>query len=99
MITDAIETVIACQASLIEALDGGDASAIESATIGLSQAVDALRRDGTDGGGDVERFDYALRQSQAARIRINCLSQWNCQKIDRLEQIRGQRSSGYHTSY
>ena len=97
--TEPLETLISCQTSLIEALDGGDASAIESATIDLSQAVDALRRAGNDGRGDVQRFDYAMRQSHAARIRINCLSEWNCQKIDRLEQLRGIRNAGYASKY
>lgn len=99
MTTEPLETVIACQASLIAALDGGDASAIETATIDLSQAVELLRRAGDGQTADPARFDHAMRQSQAARIRINCLAEWNCQKIDRLEQLRGIRNGGYSSKY
>lgn len=100
MTDGAVKHLIACQAALIEALDAQDVHAIEAATTELAEAVDALRRVAAAGGDEeAAQIDYALRQSQAARIRVNCLSQWNSQKIDRLQQIRGIQPARFASKY
>lgn len=86
-----IEAVIDCQQRLIAALDAQDVDAIEYATSALQIAVERLRlqRTSTNAG----QISHALNQSDAARIRVKYLSAWNRQKIDRLQEYRGQSSA------
>lgn len=86
-----IETVIDCQQRLIAALDAQDVDAIQSATMQLDAAVQALRTERVEPKAD--NLDYALKQADAARIRVKYLSVWNRQKIDRLQDYRGQSSA------
>ena len=83
-----LEHVIACQGQLIEALDARDAGAIEVATVELADALGALGGEGAFYGVEAGRVDHAMRQAQAARIRLNVLSDWTRQRIDRLAEIR-----------
>jgi len=83
-----LEHVIACQGQLIDALDARDASAIELATVELADALGALGANGAIYGVDPSRVDHAIRQAQATRIRVNVLSDWTRQRIDRLAEIR-----------
>ena len=90
-----IDQVIAAQTALIAALDARDAEAIERATAALHQAIGAMRahdvwRDGNGDGGDVrDRIGHALKQSDAARIRINTMAEWTRQRIDGIARLRG----------
>ena len=84
----ALDQVIARQEELIKALDGRDASAIEAATVELADALRALGAEGAVYGVAPKRLDHALRQTQAARIRVNVMSDWTRQRIDRLSEIR-----------
>ena len=79
-----------CQAMLIAALDAGDVDAIEAASASLSAAAKELR--GHRGGVDRSLLELGLKQADAARIRVNYLTAWNRQKIDRLAEYRGQSS-------
>jgi hypothetical protein len=86
-----LKALIAAQADLIGALDSQDALAIETATQALHERVAAMRIPGAwrDGPDAQAQLDHALKQSEAARARVNILSLWTRQKIDRLTEIRG----------
>lgn len=86
-----IDAVIECQQRLIAALDAQDVDAIEYATSALQTAVEQLplQRASANTG----QISHALKQSDAARIRVKYLSAWNRQKIDRLQEYRGQASA------
>ena len=86
-----IDQMIAAQTALIAALDARDAEAIEQATAALNQAIGTMRaHDVWRDGGDVrDRVGHALKQSDAARIRINTMSEWTRQRIDGIARLRG----------
>jgi hypothetical protein len=86
-----VDRVIAAQAALIAALDSGDVAAIEAATTTLSGVLTALRSSGAVAGTSRERVDHALRQSDAARTRVNFLADRTRQRLDRLAERRGGR--------
>lgn len=89
--SSAIERVIDRQQALLAALDARDAGAIEAATAALTAALTALRAPGAlqADAAALTQLDHARKQSEAARIRINVLSDWNRQRIDRLAELRG----------
>jgi hypothetical protein len=91
MTTALIDQLITAQATLIVALDRRDADAIETATKALGAAVAALRsQDAWRESGDMrERVSHALKQTDAARIRVNYLSDWTRQRIDSIAELRG----------
>jgi hypothetical protein len=80
--------VISCQAALIAALDAGDADALIAASEALSASLAELKADGVPL--DRETATLALKQSEAAQIRVRYLTAWNRQKLDSLSAIRGQ---------
>ena len=86
-----IEGVIAGQAALIAALDAGDVAAIEAATASLSRLLSVVRASGAVIGVRHDRVDHALRQTEAARTRVNYLADRNRQRLDRLAERRGVR--------
>jgi hypothetical protein len=90
-----LEYVIRCQQRLIAALDARDAAALETATSELSDALTALRANGAVHDVERDRVDYAMKQAQAARIRVNVLSEWTRQRIDRLAEVRSGPSATY----
>lgn len=99
MSADHIEAVLDCQTDLIAAIDTQDAGAIIRASEALAAAVAQL--------GDVEtwpaepmaaeRLRGALRQNQAAAIRINLMAHWTRQNIDRLAELRVLKSRIDHS--
>ena len=89
------EHVIACQGQLIDALDARDAGAIELATVQLADALGALGAEGAFYDVEAGRVDHAMRQANAARIRVNVLSDWTRQRIDRLAEIRSGSTPTY----
>ena len=72
------------------ALDARDVEAIKRACTALSIATEALQQAGTWEATPAtqSRFDYALKQSKAAAMRVNTLSHWTRQKIDQLRELR-----------
>lgn len=76
-----------------------DVSAIVRASEALAGAVSHLQ--GSDGWPadplTADRLRQALRENQAAAIRINLMAHWTRQNIDRLAELRGQlpRQNGY----
>jgi hypothetical protein len=90
-----LDRVIDCQEKLIEAIDRRDASAIETATTELSGALSALREQGAVRDSDRAAVEHAMKQAEASRIRVNVLSDWTRQRIDRLEEIRRGTAPSY----
>jgi hypothetical protein len=88
-----IETLIACQSALLDALDAGDVAAIEDTTARVAAAVAAVRARGgwTDGAPEKDRISHALKQAEAARTRVNFLTDRTRRRIERLSELRGQR--------
>lgn len=91
-----IDSLIACQNDLIAALDARDADAVVASTHALAAAVDALSLDNIMV--DQEQLAHGIKQAEAARIRVKYLRAWNRQKIDRLAELRGQKSSIIYTA-
>lgn len=87
----AIERLIDCQGALISALDAGDVIAVEDATARVARALEAVRDEGLSTTDDKPHFDYALRQAEAARGRVNFLTDRVSQRIERLTHQRGDR--------
>jgi hypothetical protein len=89
-----LSDMVATQDELLSALDAMDVERIARATAVLAAACQALKDDAIPPG--KEQLAHALKQSEAARIRVNCLLAWNRQKIDRLAELRGaNRPAGY----
>jgi 7-keto-8-aminopelargonate synthetase-like enzyme len=95
-----IEHLVACQADLIAALDTRDAGMIERASQVLGKAIDATR--GQDSWLDTQEtgkaIKYALKQSEAARIRVNYMAGVTRQRIDRLAELRGATITKVYTN-
>jgi hypothetical protein len=91
-----IDNLIACQSDLIAALDARDADAVVASTHALAAAVDALSMN--DASVDQALLVHGMKQAEAARIRVKYLRAWNRQKIDRLAELRGQKSSIIYTA-
>lgn len=87
MTADDFDRLIVRQTELIAALDVGDPDAILAASSALADAVEAVR-----GGRAPNRdhLDHGMKLADAARIRVNFLTAWNRQKLDRLAVLRGQ---------
>ena len=94
MSAESIEAVLDCQTDLITAIDTQDAGAIVRASEALAAGVSKLRYVDNWPADPLaaERLRVALRQNQAAAIRINLMAHWTRQKIDRLADLRGQRA-------
>lgn len=95
MTLDRFEQLIERQTELIAALDARDADSILAASAALSEAVDLLRADNK--ASNPAYLDHGLKLADAARIRVNYLTVWNRQKIDRLAQLRGQATGTTYT--
>lgn len=95
MMAQSLEHVIECQQRLIEALDARDAERLERATEELSGALALLKAAGAVYDIDAHRLEHATKQAQAARIRVNVLSDWTRQRIDRLAELRSRKSASY----
>jgi hypothetical protein len=91
-----LETIIACQNDLLLALDARDVASMESASAALQVAVNAAKSTDTwqNHAEAKAKIDYALKQSDAARTRVNFLSDWTRQKIEKLAELRGVAHSG-----
>lgn len=86
-----LEHLEACQEGLIAALDGHDVEALEASIVRLSEAVMVARaqgawRDKPDVVGHAQRI---FRLAEAARIRVNFLTDVTQRRIDQLSQARG----------
>ncbi len=80
-----LDDVIACQARLLEALDARAVDTVEIETKTLARLLSSL----SDGSMSREGLELALKQTEAARIRVNIMADWTRQRIDRLAELRG----------
>jgi hypothetical protein len=96
-----LDRVISCQDALLAALDARDIGAIESASVALATALAEARNADSwrDSGTLRQKVDHASKQATAARIRVNCLSQWTRQRIDRLNGLRGLKSGDSYENH
>ena len=90
MTLTSIEALMACQDRMIAALDGRCPDAIATATADLAHAIVAAKQTGLPEHGQSarEHIDHALRQNDAARMRVNILSDWNRDRSARLAELR-----------
>ena len=93
-----IEGVIVAQSALIAALDAGDVGTIETATAALSQLLTAVRKNGAMVEVSRDRVEHAVRQTEAARTRVNYLADRTRQRLDRLAERRGLRRSATYNA-
>lgn len=87
-----LDHLIHCQNRLLSALDARDADAIGNATTALYHAIDGVEAEGawTEQTTTRAQVDHALKQTEAARIRVNILTDWTRRRIARLSEMRGQ---------
>ena len=92
MRTSAINRMIERQHQLLAALDSRDVAALETAVAALAEAVAAAKVPDAwiDDGELREKLGTALRQNDAARTRVNILTDWTRQRTARLAELRGQ---------
>ncbi len=95
---NALDQLIDCQGALIHALDLGDVSAVEHATAQVAEVLDLVRHEHIAGHEDKIRFDYALRQAELARGRVNSLTDRMAQRLHRAAQRRGARVLEIYTN-
>lgn len=84
----AIQDVVSSQEALIDALDANDPAAIEAAAALLDTALGELRRIGSPAElGDA--LPMAMALNQAARVRVNFLTDNNRRQLNAMAAIRG----------
>lgn len=64
----------------------------------MSRALEAVRAETPSANEDRPRFDYALRQAEAARGRVNFLTDRVSQRLERLTHQRGERVTHTYTN-
>ena len=100
MSSRSIQVLIDRQAALIKALDSGEISAIELATQQMASAVKVVSAQGVwSDRSELDQLNYAMKQTHAARIRVNYLSEWTRQKIDQFAELRGLKTTTSRSKY
>lgn len=91
MSTAPLEALIATQRALIEALDADDVAAVERGTAAVADAVTRIRATNPRfTGSDAKALaEEAVRLSDAARVRINVLSDMTQRRITRMAAATG----------
>ena len=86
-----IEAIVAIQSDLMEAMDQRDVARIEQATKDLARAIGQVRQRGAMVVGTKlkDDVDYALKQTDALRTRVNFLALRNREQLEKLDQLRG----------
>ena len=86
-----LDAIIDAHTHLIAALDSGSVAAIELATVRLSHTLHTVAGATVEPTQDARaRVDHALRQSEAAGLRINYLADRNRQKLAKINPLRGE---------
>jgi hypothetical protein len=100
MSVNALDDVIQCQRELLAALDARDVARLEAACSNLAAAVQSAKSVDVweDQAETRAKLDYGLKQSAAARTRVNILTEWTSQKIDRLAELRGITTPSVYTN-
>jgi hypothetical protein len=84
----------ACHHALIDALDAQDIEALEGAIDAFRAALEAVHAEGAwrEQPGILDCIGRIHRLSEAARIRVNFLTDLNQQRIDTLAAARGREN-------
>ena len=87
----ALDRLEACHEQLIGALDGHDLEAVEAGVARLRDAVAEVRAAGGwhDNPEIRQRAERVARLVEAARVRVNFLTDLNRGRIEALESVRG----------
>ena len=95
-----LDRLQACHEELIGALDGPDAAAVETSVARIRDAVDELRAAGGDLLNDPEnkgRAEHIAKLAEAARVRVNFLTDLTRQRLDMLSSVRGEAIAGAYS--
>lgn len=86
-----VDTIIALQAGLMDAIDTRNVGQIEAMTRDLARAIEQVRNRGALVVGEKlqEDVSYALKQTEALRTRVNFMALRNREQMERLDQMRG----------
>jgi hypothetical protein len=86
-----IERLILCETALIEALDGDDVAVLERATTDFGGTLDLLKDKGAWHATPetVAQLTRALALAEAARVRVNYLTDRTRRRIDLLGEAAG----------
>jgi hypothetical protein len=86
-----LEHLEACQKGLIAALDGHDVEELEASIVRLSAAVQVARAAGAwrDRAEVVQHARRITGLAEAARVRVNFLTDLTQRRLDRLTEARG----------
>lgn len=98
MIPTSLQRLKDCHVALIAALDAQDIDAIESAVVAFRDVVEEVRAAGgwRDNVEVAEEVAQIAALSEAARIRVNFLTDVNQQRIAALAAVRGRAiGAGY----
>jgi hypothetical protein len=101
MMSASLQRLEACHHALIDALDSQDVDALESSIDAFRAALDDVRAQGAwrDEAGVLDSVARIYALSEAARIRVNFLTDLNQQRLDALAAARGRDVGGvYHRS-
>ena len=93
-----LDQLIASETTLIEALDGGDITALEAAMTDFHDTLDLLKSTGAWHATPetVAQLTRALALAEAARVRVNYLTDRTRRRISLLAEAAGvARASGY----
>lgn len=93
----ALDRLEACQQGLIAALDGDDIDALESSITRLSHAIGDVRAAGAwhDQPDVVQRASRIAVLAEAARVRVNFLTDRTQRRLDQLAMLRGRGAPTY----
>ena len=91
MISPALDRLRTCNVALIAALDSDDVEPLEQAINDYGRALDAVRAAGSwrEEPGLIDLALSVITLTEAARIRVNFLTDMNQRRIDALAQARG----------
>jgi hypothetical protein len=89
MTQSAIDHLVSCQDALMRAIDARNVTAMDAASAQVAKAAREVQaaplcRE------DLDKLQHALNQTTALKMRVNTMTDWTCQRIDRLAELRGQ---------
>lgn len=95
----ALEHLESCQEGLISALDGYDVEALEASIARLSDAVSVARAAGAwrDRPDVVQHAQRIYGLAEAARIRVNFLTDLTQRRLDNLSTARGRTPNALYS--
>ena len=98
MMSASLQRLEACHHLLIDALDSQDIDALESSIDEFREAIDDVRAQGAwrEDSSILDSVARIYALTEAARIRVNFLTDLNQQRLDALSAARGHGSSAVY---